>query len=624
MKKKTTRVFAVLLSLAMLLTLFSASFTASAAADDVYNAYLEEIKANKTDEIYPTIVLPGISQSQSYLADENGEPVVNANGTELSGGLMIIDDENLVGKAMNTLFVPAVSTLLAQRDRGITDAIYKFMCDLFYVQKSNPDGTTAENIKTVTFNTSVAEMSEKDRNDFFRALPMQEYAEIVGNENLYLFAFPLLGNPIDNGKNLQDYIDFVKADSGKDKVNLCPVSLGGTVLTAWANSGVANFGDVDKIINIVSLLDGADVIADFIARDFILEDQFIHSDFFPKIMKEMNGDATVGYILNIALRILPRPVFEKALTRAVDGILETFILNSPQFWAMVPSGRYPALAQRYMSSENNPERAALREKTDAFYASQLALRDNLTDMHDNYGVEIYNICGYNLDYSVQDYNFFGIMKSTLTTNSDAIIGVNSTSLGANYAPAGTQFDSAYLAAADADYISPDKGVDASSCLFRDNVWFYYNTHHEVGRCDLVIKLATRIVTGEIKDVDSDSRFPQFITGRKSNDLYNRIKDSKAIFADPSKVVNSDKMPAFEAAYDEAVNYFYSVYEGDQTKTNELAENLKKAIAEVTGSAYNPPADKTQMTFTEKIFKFFSDMVFKIFGNRGFFDFNAYN
>ena len=71
---------------------------------------------NAQKEIVPTIIIPGISQSVSYLADENGNPAVNSNGEELSGGLLIIDSSTLPGTLAGTLAGPLVSSLLAQAD----------------------------------------------------------------------------------------------------------------------------------------------------------------------------------------------------------------------------------------------------------------------------------------------------------------------------------------------------------------------------------------------------------------------------------------------------------------------------------------------------------------------------
>lgn len=66
----------------------------------------------KADEVqYPTIVLPGISQSDSFLADENGDPVLRENGKPLRGGLLIIDPDRTVQSALKKPAVTVVTDL---------------------------------------------------------------------------------------------------------------------------------------------------------------------------------------------------------------------------------------------------------------------------------------------------------------------------------------------------------------------------------------------------------------------------------------------------------------------------------------------------------------------------------
>ncbi|MDR1630847.1 MAG: hypothetical protein LBS36_11675 [Oscillospiraceae bacterium] len=620
MSKRTKKLLS--LFLAVLLGLSAVTVASAAPADNGETAdvpFQVQKALTQEDEIYPTIILPGISQSVSYLADENGDPVLNADGDELSGGLMIIDPAGVVGKILKKLLLPLFVTLITQRDSlGFTDKVYELGCDLFSIQKSNPDGTPAENLVTRTFDCSVGEMTEEDNYQFYRDIPMQDLAERIGEENIYLFAFPLLGNPVENGKNLQDYIDFVKSERNAEKVNIVSVSLGGTVLTSWADYEGADYSSVNKIINVVSLLDGTDVMSDLMARNFNLDDQFVFSEFFPNIMDSI-GNKALGYLVNIMVRVLPRSVFEKTLTRMTDSVLETFLLNAPQFWAMVPKDRYEGLADRYL---NTPEKALLKEKTDRFHQAQLNLHDNLLAIKGS-GVGIYNICGYNLDFGYGDYSYFGIVGSTKTTNSDAMIPIQSTSLGATAVPANTQFSDEYLAAADPKYISPDKSVDASTCLFKDNTWFYLNQHHEVGRTDLVLELASEIVTGHIDSIETDTvRFPQFIEGRKTNGLTGAIKEAKAILAAPEDYV-AGKLPALQAALDEAQTFLDTTYSGGQESVEPLTLNLRIAIAEAKGEVYTAPSADPKLSFLEWFLKAISDAVFKYVGPVGYSDKTGY-
>ena len=61
--------------------------------------------------------------------------------------------------------------------------------------------------------------------------------------------------------------------------------------------------------------------------------------------------------------------------------------------------------------------------------------------------------------------------------SDSVVDTANSSLGAVTAFAGDYFSDEYLSGKDMNYISPDKTIDASTCLFADKTWFIKNLIH---------------------------------------------------------------------------------------------------------------------------------------------------
>lgn len=566
-------------------------------------------------DVYPTIVLPGISQSESILVDENGNPVKNALGNELKGGLLIIDPAKVAPLLIKKVFVPLVKSFVLQRDAGLTEAFYDVACELFSTQGSNPDGTTFNTFETVTYDYPVSEMTEEDRGKFYRQIPMQEYGEIVGEENLYLFSFPLLGNPITNGENLHEFIQMVKDQKGVDKVNIAAISLGGTVLTSYLNYEGADYNDINRIINAVSLLDGTDVMADFMGREFNLQDQFFFNEYLPTIFTEMQGASTLGYVVNVLLKFLPRSVIEVLLTRTLDAIHETMVLHSPQFWAMVPIDRYDALAERYLTVE---ERAPLKAITDEFNQAQLALKDNLLRANNEYGINVSFVSGYNLTYLDGDYNFFGVMASSNSTSSDAIIDIDSTTLGATYAPAGTELSAEYLATTDMNYVSPDKNLDLSTCLFKDNVWVINGQHHEVGRNNVVIGLAIKLIVEELDDVNSDpENYPQFNITRYTNTITRNLLPKAYEILDEPEGYSPELLAALQQAVDDANEMLEATNVFTAPDCETATENLRAVLIEA--GAIDAPTSSKFSEVIESVAKFVNDAVMKAFGAKGFSD-----
>ena len=576
------------------------------------------------DDIAPTIIIPGISQSISYLADENGDPAVNANGDELSGGLLIIDSAKLPGVLASTVAGPLVTSLIAQADIGLSDAVYSTVTQLFSIQASGVDGKAKENLKTITYEYPISQMSQDDKDYFYRMIPMKSVVdEIGGEDNLYFFTFPLISDPFISAANLNSYIQLVKEQTGKDKVNIVTISLGGTILTAYLELYKnTNYPDINKVLNVVSCLDGTDVMGDFYMRNFNIEDEFFFQEFLPMVMKEMNGYATLGHLINVALKIFPRSVIESILTAAVDGILDTLMLNCPQFWAMIPKDRYDDVIEKYSYIKNDPEYSRLYATIEHFQQARLNLKDNLIKLNKQ-GALVHNVCGYNLDYSSQDYCFFAAMKSSLTTNSDAIIDIDSTSLGATYAKAGEVLSEEYIATRDPKYISPDGSLDISTCLFPDNVWFFEGQHHEVGRNDVVIKLIAKLASNQINSTaDMPDKFPQFNGNRNTRNITRwYLEEAELVFAeyaeDPT-LYNAADIEELRTVYQESQELLADTI-CEPTSAAAMKERFEYALYRV--GKRDAAADTSTDEALEIICKFVDETVYGVFGADGFSDLN---
>lgn len=575
----------------------------------------------KDSVIYPTIIIPGISQSISYLADENGDPAVNSNGTELSGGLLIIDDSKLIPTIANNLVSPLIDSLIYQRpNKNLASGVYNTVADLFAIQSSDKNGNPVNNLKTVKYETSVAGMSEDDRDYFYRMIPMESIKDDVGEDNLYLYAFPLIGDPMESARGLDEYIQFVKSEKGVDKVNIVTISLGGTILTAYLELFKdTGYPDLNRIVNVVACLDGTDVMGDFYLRNFDISDEFLFHEYIPMIMKETEGFSTLGHLINIALKIFPKQVVYTLLTAAIDGILDTLMLNCPQFWAMIPSDRFEEVKAKYNYIWTDDEYAVLADKIDAFAQARANLKTNLQAFVDADSANlVHNVAGYDLDYSAQDYCFFAIMNSSKTTNSDAIIDIDSTTLGARYAKAGEVLADEILFDDNA-IVSPDGSIDISTCLFPENVWLFHGQHHEVGRNDVVISLIGKLITGEIKSTaDMSDEYPQFNGNRNTKNIRRwYIEEAEEVlYAEDQSMYAEADLLELQDAYAEALLLLDTTI-CDPAVADATTDRLLNALRRV--GVEGEAADETTDKILEEVCKFLDDTIFSVFGGGGFSD-----
>ena len=495
MKNGFKRVISVILCAAMLISM--GAIGASAAT---------KTECGGDCDVSPVIILPGINHSPTYLYDENDEPYLDADGNHVGGTLLILELSKLWGQ-IPALVLSLLGTIMLQHSVGLEQAAYNAAKAAFWVQECDNDGNHINNLQTQRWYHPISEMTDDEKDWLYRMIPLQRVEEAIGGDHIYMFTFNLVGDPIQSAAELDEYIDMVKEQTGHDKVTLLPVSLGGTILTAYLNE--YGHGDLDQIVNVVACLNGTDIVADMMERKWNLADEYLYHEFIPPILGD---DAALGYLINIVLHIIPRSGVDSILTGAISAVLDSMMINCPQIWAMIPSYRYDALAERYL---NDPAKKVLREKTDRFQDARLNLEKNILAAVED-GVRVNSIAASNLDFGEQDYTFFAIVASAKDYNSDGIINLASTTIGATGA-AGDQ------TLADVDYekntkctntahnhISPDNMVDVSTAALPENTWIFLEQHHEVGNNDVVLNLVQAIIEGKVSNVNDDPvNYPQF-------------------------------------------------------------------------------------------------------------------
>ena len=482
-----------------------ASMLASACAVGVSAA--TETDCGGKCEHSPVIVLPGINHSPTYLYDENDEPVMY-NGNHIGSTLLILNEAALSTNAIVKAVASVLATIVFQTNAGLDKVAYNLVSDIFKYQRCDANGDHVENLKTQRWNYSLKHMSEEDLDWTYRMVPMQSLVNEIGEEHVYFFTFNLVGDPMDSADDLAEYIEMVKEQTGHDKVSLLPVSLGGTILTAYLDK--YGHSELDQIVNAVACLDGTDIVADFFAREWRLDDEYLYHEFIKQIFIENEGGPTLGYLINSLLHIIPRSGVDALLSGAISGILDTLMLNCPQFWAMLPSYRYDALAERYLG-----DKPALKARTDRFQTARLNLKGNILKAVED-GVRVNSIAGSNLDLGEEMYTYFNIVASAEKVNSDGIVNLTSTTLGATGAAGEQTLDdvdyesNTYCTNPDHNHVSPDNMVDTSTAILPENTWVFLNQHHEVGYNDVVLNLAKAIFLGEVTDVNENPEmYPQY-------------------------------------------------------------------------------------------------------------------
>lgn len=599
MKKGFKRAISLILCLAML------------AGATAVTCYAAEDKCNCGH--CPLIVLPGINHSPTYLYDENDKPVMDSKGEKQIGGtLLILNTDDLLKKILPKALFSLLATIATQHNILLDKVAYEAAATAFSIQKCNDEGNYVNNLKTQRWNYPLSQMTEDEVNWVYRMVPMQRIVDIIGADHTYFYTFNLVGDPMQSAKELDEYIDMVKKQTGHDKVDLLPVSLGGTILTAYLDA--YGHKDINSIVGVVACLNGTDIVADMMARDFNISDEYLHHEYIPTILKESNGRGTLGYLINCILHILPQAGFNALLTGAMSGLLDTMVLNCPQMWAMVPSYRYDALASRYLSAK-----PVLKAKTDRFQQARLNLKKNVLDAVAD-GVKVNFISGSGLAFGEEMYTFFSIMSSSGKVNSDGIINLSSTALGTTGTVGGATI--AKQAHDNPDYpgysyLSPDGTIDISTAVLPDNTWVFLKQYHEVGNNDVVLNLAKALLLGEIENVHSNpAKYPQYNYFCNTKTLRRwRINDGKEALkkTDLSEEDRAEIVAAIAQA--EAV---LEMTVADQTAVEAAQARLDTILYKV--GQLTPPKEESKLApGLEKFFESMSWMLYKTLGGGSVYD-----
>ena len=269
------------------------------ATDALLNSkHVDELEK---DEVYPTILIHGIGQAKTFMLDGEGNDAVDPDGKKITGWPLYFYVPELVIK----LIVPIILSLITQKDCGLSKTAYNAVYDALEYIAYNEDGTPKNDFRVENYgNRSVAECTEEEKETIYDHVPIKGYTDVVGEENLYYFAYNSFGDMYEIVDNLEKLIEKAKKDTGKDKVNLLPISLGGAVSVAYVGEHPQG-EDINKIVLVVPAADGSEIVGKIMLGQLDYSDEGLYRNMFTKLC---GVDSYTGWLINIAIRVLPKNV----------------------------------------------------------------------------------------------------------------------------------------------------------------------------------------------------------------------------------------------------------------------------------------------------------------------------
>lgn len=601
MKGICKRILACVLCGALMLGI---SMPAMAAQDTVYTTCGGECG------YCPSIVIPGLFQSQTRMYDENGNVVTDKDGDPLTQLFVQVTTADIVRYALKAI-LPLTASLVLQADVGLSETVADIVTDVLDNNAKDNEGHHIQNIDVIRYPQSVARCTQEGKDYIYGCIPLEGYSPIAGEDHLYFFTYDSFDSISDLADELFAFIQQVKRETGHDKVNLVPISQGGSIANELMERYREELArDLHRMIFIVPALDGSYLIGKIFSDGFVKEGETLYSKMMPRILKDEDEKAE-AYALNLALRLLPKSTLHRILDRTVDKLRNAILVNATTMWALTPSSEYPTLFTRYLADGS---RESLRAELDFFHRAQTHSRENILYLQKQ-GVEVFDLVNY-------DHYFYPLFDGWEDYNADGIIHLDSTSAGAvsaaihktlpeNYVQQGT------YCTCGGSHISPDRKVDASAgALCETTFYFDEGDHESTGRNDVIIALAIELLTNDnFKNVHSyPDRYPQFNTARDTKELRSTLRRVRDI--DRSALSAADAAELDAAASQCEAMLAQTVV---NVQESEQAEARLNAILVRIGRK-EPPEEMTERQIRLTAFlQRLSDWTYRVLGPRGFAD-----
>ena len=286
-------------------------------------------------------------------------------------------------------------------------------------------------------------------------------------------------DPWESAALLRSYISKVLKATGKTKVQIVSRCMGSDILAAYlvryksdpkVNTAIFYAPACNGVlINSAPFAGKIEFDADSLEK-YLSKSSSNSDEEFEGLLSSLNK---VSKSLSSKLGAsIATSLFEQAGPKILPRLLLATYATMPGYWAMV-SDPYYEEAKTYIFGKNIKQYSGLIKKTDRFhYDVQKKLPSVLKTLKKN-GMKINIISKYNID--------FDPIYEGCTQQGDGWIETRNSSFGATVANKGKTLSASYLKTLAnsglANYVSGDKIIDASTCLFPDYTFFLKNNEH---------------------------------------------------------------------------------------------------------------------------------------------------
>ncbi len=467
------RLLACILSLLLLFTVLSPVAFATETESDI----------DPLNITCPTIYIHGFACGDIYaeMGTENETIVWPMQG-------------DIIMQAVETAIAPIANYLLTHNWSAFEDALIEVVNLLFSGAWNNPDGTAKEN-------TGIK----------------WTYPEDITKTSKINFNYDWRGDPLTIADELADYIDYVLAVTGCEKVAVECHSMGGIIFISYA----AKYG-LDKIHGAVmdsTAIYGASYMGELFSNRFMLEGEAVYA-YLLYAFSGMQGKAVLDFLMDYLFAAGVFDILEAAgeelVRRSYERVAKECLI--PLFgywlsvWAMIPDADCKAseeyVFETVLADNKKEAHTELRSKVQAYNTLVRTKRDAiLQELADSGRLMIIARYGFSM----------APVSANWSSLSDGVIDTTYASYGATTAAYGEKLSDEYIAEnAAKGHLSPDLTVDASTCSFPEITWFIKDLQHSLDTDDLN-NLKDAVLFADTKiNIHTFEEYPQYMIHADGN------------------------------------------------------------------------------------------------------------
>ena len=419
----------------------------------------------------------------------DGEPLYDAQQNKLIhirslsfGGNSSDDEESDVLSSVANILLPfLIDGVINDNWDPYFENLQKEVSDIFGDSRLDENGNPVNGTG----------ISQARKNEMAKSLTINYADKSKGQRGYYMindyrFWYDWRLDPLYTADLLHEHIQAVKKVTGCPKISIMASCLGSIITTTY----IAKYGtdDLYGVGFTGSVSGGAEALSEAISGKFdingyAISRTLIDSDY----IGEFNVDKFITSSIELltaagVFDYLEQGVKETIYAKLVEGVTSALALSTlftfPTYWAAVSAEDYDDALLHVFGPEGSEKRttyAGLIEKIENYNSEirvnydtiikSISTKENGVKFGavSKYGFQILPIC--------QSYDIV----------SDQFVSVNHSSFGATTSTIFDTLSEDYIQgridAGFADYISPDKKIDASTCAYPESTWFMKNASH---------------------------------------------------------------------------------------------------------------------------------------------------